>query len=75
MSSLLPISNIFNCLCFFTHELWMRISYIFIALEIINILHRILCVLYKNVHILYILQIYTQQFPKSTSGIVIHYTG
>jgi hypothetical protein len=33
------------------HKLWMRVSYIFIALEI-NILYRSVCILYRKVYIL-----------------------
>jgi len=56
-------------------NLWMWISYIFIALEInkqINKLCWNMCRLWRNVYIQYI---YTLQVHMYTTGIVIHYIG
>ena len=50
----------------------MDLSYIFIAVEI-NIMYRNVCILHRNVHILYIQYMYTPQVCISASGIVTYY--
>jgi hypothetical protein len=49
------------------------VSYIFIALEIKNILSINVRITYRNVYILYTQYLYTLQFRISTNGIFIHY--
>jgi len=52
----------------------MWVSYIFIALEI-NTLYRNICILSRNVYVLYKQYIYTVQFCVATSGVIVHCVG
>jgi hypothetical protein len=55
-------------------KLCVSVSYIFIALEI-NKLSKNICILYRNVYILYKQYIHNLQVHMSTNDTVIHYTG
>jgi len=77
------LSQDLKCLCSKTttvcqnelyQKLWMRVSYIFIALEI-NKLYINVSIKYRNIYMLYIQYAYTLQVCMSISVIVIHCVG